>query len=88
MYYLRGYTTEPIEDQQSYPLRGGPMNMFCDITNNLEVDPTLLFSIHKYDLETAHILRIDFTVKEEASCVQQLNFLSKKHFYMCTFLTF
>lgn len=62
--------------------------MFCDITNNLEANPTLLFSIHKCDVEPARILRIDFTVKEEASCVQQLNFLSKKHFYMYTFLTF
>ena len=45
---------------------GRPTSMICDITNCLEADSCPIFSVHKCDVEKD----LDFTSKEETSCVQ------------------
>lgn len=57
-------------------LRGRPTSIICDIIHSLEANPSQVFSVCKCDVETCSLecqtLTMDFTVKYERSCVQQL----------------
>lgn len=74
-------------------LRSLKMTRICDITNDSEVDQYIqyreyiqksiyiIFRIHNCEVETWRLqftLRMDFSVTQETSCVQQLNFWNEK----------
>ena len=70
IHLLKGESLSVLIENLS--LRGGPNNMVCDITTCFEANCGVC-ALRK-SIRSAHTLRMDFTVKEEKSLVQQFNF--------------
>lgn len=60
--------------------KSGPTIMMCGITTSLGASPGLILSVQ--------IIRMDFTVKPETSCVQQSNFRKKMYLHIHRILIF